>query len=1009
MIKKILISLLILIILNCKEKTKNALNEILPAFLTQKPATYTEPTSTTTSTYNNTDTEINLSNYQASVSGCSPDAGQAVKVCLISQDNVDRYKSFEIVFSNGMQKKSVKEAFSFVSLDSGAIPTPTGDDLDDAGVPDKGGRFTWLSGRRLIFDPYRELKPNESYSLTITNTAKNAAGTPITNYNIVFKTEHDYTINNLINGASVGPTINNDMTYNKSANLTLNSSFVNTTGAFSFIQKITLNRMGNLTSHEVCNGTCSTLLLAFNLNASTVAPVEGGNTYFYEIQTRDNKIYRRYFSFNWGDVQSASTMIIQNAYGVLDEGIMMKLFSQILERFTRADFKVKDVGVNKTFTEFTNQPTTSSKRSSNCINYGSFSFIRSYGDGPIPNSDGYCGAAGENPGAFVGNACFLGCSDFDMDVYITQVILPATVSGNRNIDVSLLANATSELGASLWGKKADIELNIIARNRSGIACVLICTVGGGSKFHFKTWAKLNFSPASEISRIATSRNLFTVNGAGNLVLDIKPFTQGAINDPNFTIAQWDANIDVDSLDLVSTTSWVAGLLSPVTTMIGNSMVPQVRPKIVHAMLGDIIEKIAPNVLNPILGSLNNPGLTINLPNYLPAPLANFPLNVKLKLQTDAEVRVSGANKGLVSSVDLGITYSGAAPVGGYRVQSRETGIVFFKPNGALDNSYGFSQSSTNPGMLLALHSDSITQAAHHLWRSRAIDLNMDEAFINQINTYAGSSDLFKLATTLMQAGPIISIIAPGRSSLVGVQAISPFNRLPPISDQDPITFVLEPIHSPVVKFIPPGSTAVPKLRANFSDLQLTIVGKRQSVVGFACNPSNPISGRDTANNCFYTLSSVRVSVNTMGSFGFKVFSNPTGNVSMNNLNALFVELDPNTDFFFTVDVREISSQNPYGIDPEAVRSVITPLVKTFVIPLVNNILKEIPLPSKLDFPGLVDKAAGSSGGTTCKMNVQTTALDLGVLPVPPVEQYIFAKVRPISGFATNPGTLLECP
>lgn len=1007
--KSILILLLIFNLFECKDKTKNGLNELLPAFLQQKPATYSEPTTSTTSTYNNTDTEINLPNYQSSVSGCSPDAGQAVKVCLISVDNVDRYKSFEIVFLNGMQKKSVKEAFSLVSLDSGAIPTPPGDDLDDVGVPDKGGRFTWLSGRRLIFDPYRELKPNESYSLTISNTAKNSSGTPITTYNIVFKTEHDFSINNLINGASVGPTIHNDMSFNKSANLILNSNFVNITGAFNFIQKITLNRMGTATSHEVCNGSCSTLLLAFNLNSSTVAPVEGGNTYFYEIQTRDNKIYKRYFSFNWGDVQSALTMIPQNAYGVLDEGIMMKLFAQILERFSRADFKVKDASVNKTMNEFTNQPTFNTKRASHCIAYGTITFIRSYGDSGTANGDGYCGGAGENPGAFVGNACFLGCSDFDMDVYITQVVIPTTVSGNKNLDAALTANSTGEVGVSLWGKKAEVELNIVAKNRSGIGCVIVCLIGGGNKFHFRTWAKLNFSPPSETSRIATSRNLFSVDASGNLILNIKPYTLGSINDPNFTIAAWDANIDVDSLDLINSTSWIADILGPITTMIGNSMVPQVRPKIVHSLLGDIVEKIAPNALNPILGSLNNPGLTINLPNYLPAPLSNFPLNVKLKLQTDAGVRVDGANKGLVSSVDLGITYTGSAPAGGYRVQSRETGIVSFKPAGALNNAYGFSQSSANPGMLLALHSDAITQAAYHLWRSRAIDLNMDEAFINQINTYAGSSDLFKLATTLMQAGPIISIIAPGRSTLVGVQSVGPFNRLPPIADTDPITFVLEPIHSPVVKFIPPATTAVPKLRANFSDLQLTIVGKRQSVAGFICNPANPISGRDTANNCFYTLSSVRVSVNTVGSFGFKVFSNPTGNVTMNHLNALFVELDPNTDFFFTVDVREISSQNPYGIDPEAVRSVITPLVKTFVIPLVNNILKEVPLPSKLDFPGLVDKAAGSSGGTTCKMNVQTTALDLGVLAIPPSEQYIFAKVRPLGTFATNPGTLLECP
>ncbi len=1005
--KNILILISIFLIVQCKNKANKPINELLPAFLQQKPTTSTEQaTATTTTNYNNTDTIINLPNYQVNASSCTPEQGQDVKVCLVSVNNVDRYKSFEIVFSGGMQKKSVKEAFSLISLDSGAIPTPPGDDLDDSGISDKGGNFKWLSGRRLIFDPYRELKPNESYSLTISNIAKTVSGTPISSYNQVFKTEHDYTINNLINTVAVGPTINNDMSYNKSTSLILNSNFVNLAGAFSFIQKITLNRMGTTNVHEVCNGSCSTLLTTFNLNTSSVAPIEGGNTYFYEIETKDKKIYKRYFSFNWGEVIPALNMITQNAYGVLDEGIMMKLFAQILERFSRADFKVKEGVVNKTMNQFTNQPTTSTKRGTHCINYGTINFIRSYGDSGTSNGDGYCGGAGDNPGGFIASGCLLVfCSDFDIDVYITQVILPTTVSGNRNLDAALTANSTGEIGVSLWGKKAEVELQIVATNRDSLTLF----VGPGNKFHFKTWARLNFSPPSEISRIAASKNLFSVDVNGNLVLDIKTYTLGAINDPNFNIAAWDANIQVDSPTVESSTSIVVSVLNFLGTIVANNIIPQVRPKIVHSLLADIIEKIAPNALNPILGSLNDPGLTLNLPNYLPSPLANFPLNVKLKLQTDGEVRVNGANKGLVASVDLGITYTGSAPVGGYRIQSRESGIVSFKPPGPLNNAYGFSQSSLNPGMLLALHSDAITQAAYHLWRSRAIDLEMNEAFINQINSYAGSSDLFKLATTLMQAGPIISIIAPGRSTLVGVQSNSPFNRLPPIADTDPITFLLEPIQAPVIKFIPPTTTAVPRLRANFTDLQLTIIGKRVSQTGFICNPANPISGRDTANNCFYTLSSVRVNVNTMGSFGFKVFSNPTANVTMNNLNALFVELDPNNDFFFTVDVREISAQNPYGIDPEAVRSVITPLVKTFVVPLVNNILKEVPLPAKLDFPGLVDKNAGSSGGTTCKMNVQTTAIELGILPVPQVEQYILAKVRPIGTFATNPGTLLECP
>ena len=211
-----------------------------------------------------------------------------------------------------------------------------------------------------------------------------------------------------------------------------------------------------------------------------------------------------------------------------------------------------------------------------------------------------------------------------------------------------------------------------------------------------------------------------------------------------------------------------------------------------------------------------------------------------------------------------------------------------------------------------------------------------------------------------------------------------------------------------MKLIPPTGTGIPKVRANLTDLQLTIVGKRTTSTEFPCT-TGPISGRDTGTSCFYTISTVRVSIDAVASFGFKTFSNPTANPSFNNLNAIFVEIDPNTNFYYTLDVREGNSVNPYGLDPEAIRSVVDPLVKSLVVPLVNNILKEIPLPAKLDFPALVDKNAGTSGGTACKMNVQTTAINLTTTPAPSTEQYILNRVQPLGAFATNPGSLLECP
>ncbi|MBP7281636.1 MAG: Ig-like domain-containing protein [Leptospiraceae bacterium] len=1006
------IPLVLMVILGCNPasgKKKNDLSNLIPIALTGgNSSTYTQPNDggVPVSNYNNTDTQIIIPNSNTTTTTtCAPSQADVASLCLISVDNVNRYKSLEIIFAGGMNRKSVKAAFSLVSLDSGAIPSPAGTDLDDSDIPDKGGRFTWLSGRRLIFDPYKELKANETYLLTISTQAKDADGNFIPKeVTATFKTEHDFQITNLINGYTLGG--NNDITFNKSQPLLLNSTFSNPQGAFSNIAKITLNRLGNAIGQEICNSTCSGLVTSFNLNTSAVLPQEGGNTYYYEIQTKDNKIYKRFFSFNWGDVVSGNSLIANAATGVLDEGIMMKLLGQVVERFVKTDFKIKDGTVNKTFNDFMGLPKTSAKRISHCIDYGNFNFIRTYGDSGTVNGDGYCGEAGENPGAFKGtyNGILTLWSDshFDMDVYISSASIPGLTNGLQSVEAAMNATATDNLQIALKGRKAFITLDVIARNRTGIALL----IPGGSKFHFRTNVELNKSPTPTSLRTAmTNNNIFVNNGI--LGLAIKPFTAGSINDNNFRIAEWDTNLAVGNMELIDSTSWAAELLSIITEMIANGLVPQVRPKIVHAMLEDVVEKVAPNVLNAVVGSLQNPGINLNLPNYLPTPLANFPLNVKMKLQNDAQVRVNGANKGLVASVDLGITYSGSAPAGGYRIQGREQGMVYFKPAGALNSNYPFSQISANPGMLLSLHPDSVTLAAYNMWRARGIDLNMDELFIDTINQYAGASDLFKLTKTLLQTSPIISILAPGRTTLIGIKNDGSA-RLAPIGDSDPITFAIEPIQAPVLKLIPATGTGIPKLRANFTELQLTIVGKRTGSTQYPCTVGS-ILARDLAGSCFYTISTVRVSIDAIASFGFKVFSNPTGNSSYNNLNALFVEIDPYNNFYYSIDVREGNTVNPYGLDPEAIRSVVDPLIKSLVVPLVNNILREIPLPAKLDFPALIDKNAGVSGGASCKLNVQTTAINLATTATPSTEQYFMNRVQPLGGFATNPGSLVECP
>lgn len=215
--------------------------------------------------------------------------------------------------------------------------------------------------------------------------------------------------------------------------------------------------------------------------------------------------------------------------------------------------------------------------------------------------------AGENPGAFVGTyngiLTFWSDSHFDMDVYISSASIPGLTGGTQSVEAVMNATATDNLQIALKGRKAYITLDVVARNRTGIALL----IGGGSKFHFRTNVELNKSPTPTSLRTAITNNFISANN-GVLGLAIKPFTAGNIHDNNFRIAEWDANLSVGNMDLIDSTSWAAELLSIITEMIANGLVPQVRPKIVHAMLEDVVEKVAPNVLNAVISSYKIQGL-----------------------------------------------------------------------------------------------------------------------------------------------------------------------------------------------------------------------------------------------------------------------------------------------------------------------------------------------------------------------------------------------------------------
>ncbi|MCX8000711.1 MAG: hypothetical protein N3A69_17480, partial [Leptospiraceae bacterium] len=315
----------------------------------------------------------------------------------------------------------------------------------------------------------------------------------------------------------------------------------------------------------------------------------------------------------------------------------------------------------------------------------------------------------------------------------------------------------------------------------------------------------------------------------------------------------------------------------------------------------------------------------------------------------------------------------------------------------------FNQSATTPGFLLSMHSDLVTQAAYHLWKNRAIDLNVDSNFINTVNSYAGNDPLLKLTDSILKVSAITAIIAPGRKTLPGLDSMN--NLLPAVCADDDVRFKIDPLMPPVAMMLDntgvnPAIGDKPNIRATFNNLQITIQGRRTD------NSAQCVAQRGAPDNQYYTLATLRVNLRADALFRIVEFDNPN-TVPNEFQNGLNLKIFTN-GMAYSIEALEGPTYNPYGLDPKGIITVFDPLVTTLVVPLVNSILNRVPLPPEVPFAAI----NYPSSSTVCKVNAKRDhGLELNSLQVPSVDAatnpYLFAQARLKGNSLTDPKNLLE--
>lgn len=459
---------------------------------------------------------------------------------------------------------------------------------------------------------------------------------------------------------------------------------------------------------------------------------------------------------------------------------------------------------------------------------------------------------------------------------------------------------------------------------------------------------LNDNPPSLLPRLSQARALVDADINGDLGIRVNPT-------PVFNIANCSAfnptlcnPFTKNWSDNIATSAVIgSGAVPSIIADVVNQKIEEVKPQVVQGVVRDIAENVAPQIINNIIGQLKN-GINIQLPSYLPSPFDKTKLTAKIRLDTDLEVKNNGSVAGLESSAyaSLGVTIDPPqanfppTPLGtdSFVLLRNNSSIPLNHPNSVLFTRSG-TGANQKQGVLLALHSDAISQAVYHLWKAGGLNFEINKAFIDQVNDLAGKSSLLALTEALLKAGPIVTVLAPGQEKFSAKdQGGNPIEIYP----QDDVVLVLNPILTPMIRVASlsgiPGQYERPDLDITLYDLEIEIQGIMN-------DPSRP-----SPNTTRYTMSKVRVSLKSKANLDFGTYTNPDpeGNPSMSDLNghvsAKIHISDAVGDLYYIVEPGEGADRNPLGLDPIGIWEVFDPLVKTLVLPLLNNVLTDIPLP-----------------------------------------------------------------
>ncbi|MCZ8341733.1 MAG: Ig-like domain-containing protein [Leptospira sp.] len=870
--------------------------------------------------------------------------------------SVDRYRPLELVFSEPMDTISVANALVVRNITEN--------------IPSVSFSLVWTSPLHLNIRLGQEMKTATQYEIEISNNAKSALGTNLIPFKQSFTSEktvqlvRKVVINSneaspLLVGSNRGIVLSSDGSPNIKLIAEINYP--------EDVQELLLCKLGTNPTNapnevvcstgvaygvKICETSCQANQSVILTDSSVLAPSIGPNLYFFRVKNLSGTF--SYFSANFlygklaTDTNASRSKVASLLLGSND-GI--NPISKIISEYAGGKFTLFESTSNSDYT--LNQFISRKKDSfpgGNCLPWPTSKLQNANPTNKIR----YLEKIGPFCGIEVTGSIFESNQypsvDYRAvaDVYITELVLEEASypSGDQNLDFQFSVQ-NGRLDIVVRGKKVKGKFAIVLKVQEIeffdylLANTLIyygTNISGtdGDEVSFF----LNENPPSETPRVAEAKTNLSIDASGNVSLNILTNF-----DPNPIVSDWSNFISVNS---ISGTGAVASIVGDVI----NQQIPTLKNNIVQNVLKDITERVTPEIINNILGQVKS-GVDIRLPDYLPNPLNKVILKLNAKLETDTSFKRSNQEFGLEGSLDASLKACVQDSLGrcpwniGYTRPSQvqpplgTPSYIVSKSTNALPSQ--LSKSTNFPGVLLSIHPDLINQALYQLWWNGGFEFEVNQNFISTINRFVGNSTLLRLTTSLLKADPIVTIFAPGQNF---VQSAS--GSIYPNDDVTLSILPISPIHVGVAPLTGSQIAENPKLAISFPDLEITIKAKKTDPNRPSC--PNP----DCLNQSDYTIAKVRMSLQSKANLNFGSYVlppceglcnfSPSILSSVGNPSIRLTTSSAIGDLFYLVEPKEGVAENPLGLRPSGIKEIVEPLVQSLIIPLLNNITKDIPLP-----------------------------------------------------------------